>query len=290
LATGIAHAAVRGEYRRDSQAQALIPQRLRWLSRHTGIASKLMPTAVHRQLNSLRGIDQPALVALPSGRRVAVLAPHPDDEMLGCGATLVKHLQAGHQVLVVFASSGEASAAASGTAAERVSLREHEARNAVTAAIPAAVLEFLRLPDGELASCVEELAWHFSRVLTAAEVDLVYAPHPAEPHGDHAAVARAVALALAPMNAVPIVKNVAWYEVWSPLPATHVVDVTAQMPAKLEGLARYVSQLDVVDYCRSASGLAAYRSSHAMHGTGFAEAFAVVSRAQLRSQALDLER
>jgi LmbE family N-acetylglucosaminyl deacetylase len=266
----------------------MIPRGFRLLSRLPGGVSPSLPTAVHRRLNALRGIEQPALVTLPPGRRIAVLAPHPDDELLGCGATLAKHAAAGHALLVVFVSSGEASLATSGSRSERIEIREREAGRAASVAFPSAQLRFLRLPDGGLAARSDELTAHLRRALGDWRADLVYAPHPAEPHGDHAAVARALIL-LFDRNATASVRHVAWYEVWSPLPATHVVDITAQMAAKLAGLSHYASQLDVVDYRRATEGLAAYRSFHAMRGSGFAEAFEVLNRAQLKSLAKDLE-
>ncbi len=38
----------------------------------------------------------------PTGRRVLVLAPHPDDETIGCGGSLVLHAAAGDPVRVIF--------------------------------------------------------------------------------------------------------------------------------------------------------------------------------------------
>ncbi|MFN3346298.1 MAG: PIG-L deacetylase family protein [Candidatus Bipolaricaulaceae bacterium] len=44
--------------------------------------------------------------------RVLVIAPHPDDDVLGVGGTLVARLEQGHQVLVVFLTAGDANTAA----------------------------------------------------------------------------------------------------------------------------------------------------------------------------------
>jgi len=44
--------------------------------------------------------------------RVLVLSPHPDDEVLGPGGAIVQFLAQGHQVLVVYLTSGDANTAA----------------------------------------------------------------------------------------------------------------------------------------------------------------------------------
>jgi N-acetylglucosamine malate deacetylase 1 len=38
---------------------------------------------------------------------VLVAAPHPDDEVLGCGGSIARHVEAGRQVFVLHLSSGE---------------------------------------------------------------------------------------------------------------------------------------------------------------------------------------
>jgi len=39
--------------------------------------------------------------------RVLVLSPHPDDESIGCGGTLNKHVESGDDIFVLFLTSGE---------------------------------------------------------------------------------------------------------------------------------------------------------------------------------------
>ncbi len=55
-------------------------------------------------------VDVPAPVA--GVERILVIAPHPDDDVLGVGGTIVDALEQGHQVLVVFLTAGDANIAA----------------------------------------------------------------------------------------------------------------------------------------------------------------------------------
>lgn len=249
--------------------------------RLAGHAQRLPPSA-RGAINALRGIEQPVLVALPPGRSVLCIAPHPDDELLGCGGTLAKHRGAGHDVHVLFVTSGEGSAGAHGTRQVAIEAREGEAASAMRTALPGATWQFLRLPDGSLGDQQPALDLAIREVIGRVRADLVYAPHPGERHGDHVAVSRAVTSVLSTVDArLDVVAQVAWYEVWSPLSATCVVDVTAEFPCKIKGLECYESQLRVTDYVRTAEGLGAYRSAQPLKGRGFAEAFAVMSRAEL---------
>ena len=42
-------------------------------------------------------------------KRILVIAAHPDDEVLGCGGTLLKHAKNNDKILLLFASDGEGS-------------------------------------------------------------------------------------------------------------------------------------------------------------------------------------
>src|SRR5215471_17732082 len=49
---------------------------------------------------------KPALVWEPQGRKIVVLAPHMDDEVIGCGGALYKHVRNGAEVTVVYMTDG----------------------------------------------------------------------------------------------------------------------------------------------------------------------------------------
>ena len=76
---------------------------------------------------------------------VVVIAPHPDDEAIGCGGSICLHHSRGDRVTAVFLTSGELGLKHL-PADEACRIREAEARAAATI-LGIAAIDFLRLPD-----------------------------------------------------------------------------------------------------------------------------------------------
>jgi N-acetylglucosamine malate deacetylase 1 len=229
---------------------------------------------VLRAVNTARGIDTPRLVDRLRGRRPVVVAPHPDDEVIGAGGALLAHLAHGDHPAVVEVTSGERTAGLLHLPpAERAPVREAEARAACASlGLAPADVVFARLPDGRVGEDPGHAA-ALAQLLGELGPDLVYAPWPVDAHRDHAATTRLLAGILSGLGTVA---SVALYEVWSPLSPTHLVDITDHLEAKLDALDHYASALQSVDYRHTARGLAAYRSAQGLHGEGYSEAFCVL--------------
>ena len=69
---------------------------------------------------------QQSKVSEPGSGRIVVLAPHMDDETLGCGGTIARHVQAGAQVTVVFLTDGRHGASYAGMTELQRDLRQRE--------------------------------------------------------------------------------------------------------------------------------------------------------------------
>ncbi len=207
----------------------------------------------------------------PYRGRVLVFAPHPDDESIGPGATLAKHVRLGDRVAAVFVTSGvHGDAAGRYDPAEYVELRRNEAR-AAAHVLGIGSTEFWDYPDsmevteGDLEAVAE-------RVLDACnrfEPDVIYVPHVREAHPDHHHVARAMLRAreLARAAGKPLAARLLGYEVWSPLDADLVVDVTDTFTLKLDAIRRYGSQLEETDIIRAVDGLNRFRAILMPHQT-----------------------
>jgi LmbE family N-acetylglucosaminyl deacetylase len=205
--------------------------------------------------------------------RVLVLAPHPDDEVLGCGGTLCQHTAAGDRVVAVFLTSGELGL--KHLPREKAwTIREGEARSAAKI-LGLAGVEFLRGPDWGVGEAKAQLAPPLRAMLQREKPNLIYVPHPGDWHPDHQASLPLLQLTLARTRVAD--SELRAYEVWSPLPAfDHVVDITPVMPRKLRALRAYRSQLGRFDYMRAVKGLNQFRGALAAKRP-FAEVFQTVT-------------
>jgi LmbE family N-acetylglucosaminyl deacetylase len=245
---------------------------------HTRLAASGGAAALRLELELLRRSRAPAVVAPLAVRRVLVLAPHMDDEVLGCGGTLAACAARGAEVRVAYltdGSKGYANASPAGAAPtlrERrlVELRKEEARRAAKI-LGWSELIFLDLPDGRLAVTDEAVA-RLARVLAELRPELVYLPFLTDPHPDHWAT-NGIFLAAARRSGLRGGTQCWGYEVWKPIPANTLVDISDAMALKRAAMREFASQNRDVNYPRAMEGMAAYRSLLSSAGSGFAEAF-----------------
>jgi LmbE family N-acetylglucosaminyl deacetylase len=166
-------------------------------------------------------------------RRVLVLAPHADDEVLGCGGVLLRYLDAGATVTIVYVTDGSF-----GETDATAPVRRREA-TAVGARLPGCEQSFWDLPDGGLLDRGAELSGRLAQAFDRLTPDIAFVPWLLDRHPDHMATALAAA-ASARRASAPLV--FAAYEGLSAIPANHVTDITAVLEGKRELLALYGSQ------------------------------------------------
>lgn len=202
---------------------------------------------------------------------VLVIAPHPDDECLGCGGAICLHVARGDRVRAVFLSSGETGLKHLAPE-EAWRVREAEADDAAQV-LGLAGLHFLRRPDWHVGDDIAGAAAALRPILTAFAPSLIYLPHDGEWHPDHRAALPIVRAALDGAVPLPLVRA---YEVWTPLAAyDDLEDITAVMRRKLAALRCHRSQIGHFRYDRAIRGLNQYRGALGAR-TGYAEAFQIV--------------
>lgn len=212
-----------------------------------------------------------------------VVAPHPDDDIIGCGGSIIHLVRKGYRVTVVYMTSGEAGSLAH-SKEELRQIRETEAREAA-ALIGFDDPVFLRNADGCLAADAATLTC-LTSIIRAKRPGIIYFPHAGEGCRDHRVThdlcAEAVKRARGPwFQECPgepwSVESVLCYEVWTPLAeVSYVEEISDCVDLKLEALRCHRSQLALIPYDEAVRGLNRYRG--AMTGKGvYCECFQVLA-------------
>ena len=201
---------------------------------------------------------------------ILVISPHPDDETIGCGGTLRKHVLKGDAVYVVFLTSGEAGG--HGRSAEETrDLREREARDAADI-LGLTAIEFWHEPDGKL-QATRPVVERLRRTINKLRPSTLYVTHDREMHRDHRAAVRIVDRAVSTLDGAP--PTIFLYEVWTPLQdIDHVEDISDVIEDKIAAVRAHRTQCDAVRFDEAVRGLNRYRGEmHSWPGGPYAEVF-----------------
>ncbi|SFE96489.1 N-acetylglucosaminyl deacetylase, LmbE family [Nitrosomonas sp. Nm166] len=209
----------------------------------------------------------PALLTPVEGGKILVFAPHPDDEVLGCGGTLALLRQKKCTVKVIFVTDG----AGAGTLdADAPAIRRKEAMESL-AVLGIDDLAFLDEPDGSFRNS-STFKNKIHTLLQQFNPDWLFLPSMLDYHRDHVAIGQAI---LSCWQHWEGPGRAFVYEIWSPLPATRVVDISSVIDLKKQAISCYVLPLSHCDYLTASIGLASYRGLYlpGKEGSNYAEAF-----------------
>lgn len=198
-------------------------------------------------------------------RRVLVLAPHYDDEVLGCGGLLARLAARGARVRVLFLTDGAAAVGPDEPPADHAARRRRES-DAALAVLGLDEAAHLDLPDAALERHRDELAESIRREIVDLTPDLLLVPSPLESTGDHRAAFAALHAVLGTVrpgdplaDAVRDLRVLA-YEVNHPAHPDVLVDVSGELERLRAAMACYTSQQERHDYLAAALGLRAFRT------------------------------
>lgn len=188
----------------------------------------------------------------PTRGRVVVVAPHPDDEVLGVGGLLRLASEQGTAIDVVAVTDGEACRldwCAQVDVERRRAIRRAEVRAALRVLDVRADVVHCALPDGSVAAHEEALAELLAPRVAGAAWCL--APWRGDGHPDHEAAGRAAATAAERAN-VPLAEYPVWAWHWAvpgdgrlPWDRARRVDLPDEVgAAKAAAIAEFASQLE----------------------------------------------
>ncbi len=212
---------------------------------------------------------------LPRDKNVLFFSPHPDDEVIGAGALLIRLVEQGNTIKMVYLTSGSDK--------EMVDQREREAEK-VCAALGASHL-FLRL---DRSKGTEEGIRKLMGIIRENHPEIVLIPWEEDPHPTHRFSNE---LARESLNRTLHTGAILYYSIWTPLgrPDFFFSFGTGLMKKKQELMRMYSSQLERNAFDDAIEGLDRYHGviypelssdwqDRGRVGEGYAEAFLVQER------------
>jgi LmbE family N-acetylglucosaminyl deacetylase len=207
-----------------------------------------------------------------SAKDALVLAPHPDDETLGCGGSIIKHVKAGSRVKILFMTDGNKGDFEARFGKDYVNMRRHAARQSM-AILGVQDYEFWGFEDRGLYEVSEDILRRLEGVIGAFSPALIYTPSPYEAHPDHRALSK-IAMVLFEQTGIQII----FYEVLMALYPNMLVDITLEMERKKEAIESYHTEIYYNDYVKKIESLNKFRTSTLPKSISFAEGFVQLDR------------
>lgn len=211
-----------------------------------------------------------------------VLAPHFDDEVLGCGGLLAQLAASGAAVRVLFLTDGSGGVEQIADREEYRTRRREEAGRAVAAltAGTAAGFDVLEIADGALGQHLDTAVEGIRRAVLTQRPELLLVPSPLEITSDHRAAFASVHRLLAPLRGPAQTADeplrglrVLLYEVNHPAHPDLLVDVTAERERIEAAMSCYASQEEHHPYLSAGLGLRRWRTLSLGPGVELAEAY-----------------
>jgi N-acetylglucosamine malate deacetylase 1 len=216
--------------------------------------------------------------------KVAIIAPHPDDETLGCGGTILKHIENGDQVFWIIVTSGK-----DNIIFKNVDLERYQNNiDSVAETYKFTEVVRLELPVVRLDTIPEYSIYEsISGALRSIKPNIVYMPNLNDVHSDHQIIAR-IMISCTKNFRFPYIERIYMYETISetdyaaPLQnhafvPNYFVDITDYFERKVNIMQLYTTEIMPEPSPRSVhaiTGLAAFRGGRI--SALYAEAFVLL--------------
>jgi len=209
--------------------------------------------------------------------RILIIAPHADDEVLGCGATMVKFAGSGDEVFVIIATNA-AKGAPELFSKESIATVRSEAEDAHRI-LGVKETIFMEFPAPALNAFPSyKISLEFSKVFENYRPTHLFLPHPCDLHEDHNAIYRAALVSARPQGFHKI-SNIYCYETLAY--ASYELNKPQALLAllsskKIEAMKCFESQMKKFPHSRSFEGITALATLRGVSiGVERAEAFVV---------------
>ena len=202
-----------------------------------------------------------------SENSVLVIAAHPDDEILGCGGTIARHIKNGDKVAILIMADGITSRGKSSTylLANELSERQ-QCANCANRILGVNNLTLLSYPDNRMDEAVLlDVVKDVEKKMDQLKPSIVYTHHYGDVNVDHAIVHNAVVVACRPQPDNNV-KQLLFFEIpssteWRPPSSRPLfepnwfIDISETLDLKLQAIATYGSELRNFPHPRSLAAI-----------------------------------
>jgi LmbE family N-acetylglucosaminyl deacetylase len=209
--------------------------------------------------------------------KVLVISPHPDDEVLGCGGTILRHRKDGDEIFLCIVTKGYAP----DWSEEFLKNRPKEIERA-SKILGIKKTYFLNYPTVKLDTIPQkELNEAIAKIIHELEPNILYIPHKGDLNKDHRLVFEASLVATRPGSYKPekilsyeILSETEWGQIIEPFVPNVYVDISSTFEEKIESMKAYASELRQYPHLRSLEIIEALAKKRgAEMGMRLAEAF-----------------
>ncbi len=216
--------------------------------------------------------------------KVLAIAPHPDDETLGCGGTLLKHKNNGDDIYWLIITSIDVE---NGWEKDKIELRRKEIDN-ISKMYGFCATNSLDFPTTRLDTIpMKDLVSEISTIIEEVEPGLIYIPNRSDIHTDHQVAFKAI-MSCTKVFRYSFIKKILMYEClseteFSPALPTDAfipnvfVDITRFLEEKIKIMKMYRGEMGTFPFPRSEENIRALaRNRGAVAGVEAAEAFVLL--------------
>jgi len=219
-------------------------------------------------------------------KRILVVAAHPDDEVLGCGATLAKHSMDGDEVHILFLTDGVSARESTNIEHDR-DIRRRDAK-AAASILGIKSIDGLALPDNGLDKvALLDIIRPIESKIIKCKPDIIYTHHFGDLNVDHCQAYNAVLTACRPVPGFSVSEILAFETLssteWAGIENNKAfipnkfINISATLDTKCEAMEAYKHELHAFPHPRSLKAIRALASLRgASVGLNAAEAFTVI--------------
>ena len=216
--------------------------------------------------------------------KILVIAPHPDDEVLGCGGTIAKHSENGDDVYLIIATK----AYTPDWTEEFIKNREREIKES-NKILGIKKTYFLNYPTVKLDTIPQkELNESIAKIVNKIKPDIVYIPFKGDLNKDHRLLFEASLVALRPIHhkvkkilSYEILSETEWGQEIEVFKPNVYVDITKTFNKKIEAMKAYGSELREFPHPRSLKAIEALAIKRGSEiGVKYAESFYLIREIQ----------